>query len=520
MEELYENNGARLKEVNRTSEEITEDEILYAIKTIKNNKATGSDNIPIEFIRHANEATKQEVISLVRRIYAGEHIPKDWLHSIFVAIPKKKNANECQHFRTIALITHGMKILTRVLFNRIAENLTNKIDPSQYGFRRGMGTLEAVACMKAILASRINMKKKTYLCFIDFTKAFDRVDHTLLLNILHERGVPEREIELLTEIYSNQEGHMKDDDAKQYPIRIGRGVRQGCVLSPILYNTYADHAFKNISPEIGIEDANGRKQNRITYADDTVLIADNLKDLQTLTQEMVRLGEPYGIDINTTKTKVMVVQREGTEELKLKINGSNIEKVENFTYLGIRINENMKHDKDIRMGIERARIAFWKHKELFRHNLSLRCKRILLHTQVFSILRYCSEAFTLTKCLKKKINAFEMWCYRRTLKIPWTDRISNDQVLERMGMNKLVLMDKILERKCMYIGHIARGSAGAQLKEWCYDERKTGKGRKRRHWRDDVDMIGEGRTFSEKTSAAQNRLEWSMKVREKFPRQN
>jgi hypothetical protein len=201
------------------------------------------------------------------------------------------------------------------------------------------------------------MLQDTFICFIDFEKAFDRVDHQKLMEILEERGVSKREIELLEDMYQKQKGFMKDDTKKMYPIRIGRGVRQGCAISPILFNTYADHAFKGLGKGIGVA-IKGEIINRISYADDTALLAGSQQDLNQIIQEMNRIGQDYNIRINCTKTKTMAATKEGNMMVNIMIGSTKIKQVENFTYLGIRIHQNMKHDKDIRLNIEKARMAF------------------------------------------------------------------------------------------------------------------------------------------------------------------
>ena len=152
---------------------------------------------------------------------------------------------------------------------------------------------------------------------------------------------------------------------------------------------------------------------------------------------------------------------------------------------------------------------------MFRHNLSLKCKKMLLTTKIFTILRYNSEYFALTKVLKKKIDAFEMWCYRRVLKISWTSLTTNKEVLERMGIEKCILLEEILHRKCTYLGHVARGSAGPTLKALCMDERREGRGRRR--WTDDLEQIVEGGNFMERTKKAEDREFWRAVQRVRWP---
>jgi len=122
----------------------------------------------------------------------------------------------------------------------------------QYGFRPKVGTIESITTLKTILANRFNSKQDTYICFIDFQKAFDRVEHDILIDILNKKAIPANEIRIIKKMYENQIGFMKDDSEKQYPIDIKRGVRQRCILSSILFNTYAEETFKLMNENLGI----------------------------------------------------------------------------------------------------------------------------------------------------------------------------------------------------------------------------------------------------------------------------
>ena len=169
-----------------------------------------------------------------------------------------------------------MKILSKVIYERISINLLNKIDRLQYGFRPKVRTIESVTMLKTALSNRLNQKKDTVLCFIDFVKASDRVEFSLLFKALQNRGVHNREI-LLSEIYTRQKACMKRDTEKTQEITIKRGARQGCILSPVLFNTYVDETFKKLEEE-GVEISRNLKIRHVCYADDTVILAENEED--------------------------------------------------------------------------------------------------------------------------------------------------------------------------------------------------------------------------------------------------
>ena len=145
------------------------------------------------------------------------------------------------------------------------------------------------------------------MCFIDYAKAFDCVDHNKLWTILQEMGIPDQLTCLLRNLYSDQEvtigiGHETTDW-----FQIGKGVRQGCILSPCLFNLYAEHIMRNAGLEetqAGIKIA-GRNINNLRYADDTTLMAKSEEELKSLLMKVKVKSEKVGLKLNIQKTKIM-----------------------------------------------------------------------------------------------------------------------------------------------------------------------------------------------------------------------
>ncbi|XP_077287784.1 uncharacterized protein LOC143912378 [Arctopsyche grandis] len=140
----------------------------------------------------------------------------------------------------------------------------------------------------------------------------------------------------------------------------------------------------------------------------------------------------------------------------LKINDKNIELVHQYKYLGCWLNDQWDHSQEIKIRIEMARNAFFKMRDLLCNrdfNLDLRMR--ILHCYVLSVLLYGVESWTMTQATEKKLAAFEMWCFRRMLRIPWVDRVRNEEVLNRMK-RKRELLSVVKRRKLRYLGHVMR----------------------------------------------------------------
>ena len=124
--------------------------------------------------------------------------------------------------------------------------------------------------------------RRVYFCFIDYTKAFNYVDHNKLWKILKETGIPDHLISLLWNLYAGQEAAVRDGTAKTDWFQIGKGVSQGCILSPCLFNLYVDYIMQNTrldESQAGIKIA-GRNIKNLRYADDTTFMAESEEPLE------------------------------------------------------------------------------------------------------------------------------------------------------------------------------------------------------------------------------------------------
>ena len=150
-------------------------------------------------------------------------------------------------------------------------------------------------------------QKNIYFCFIDYAKAFDCVDHNKLWTILKEMGISDHLTCLLRNMYAGQEATVRTGHGTTDWSQIGKGVLQGCILSPCLFNFYAEYIMRNA----GLEEAQGgikiagRNINNLRYADDTTLMAESEEELKSLLVKVKEENEKVGLKCNIQKTKIM-----------------------------------------------------------------------------------------------------------------------------------------------------------------------------------------------------------------------
>ena len=177
--------------------------------------------------------------------------------------------------------------------------------------------------------------------------------------------------------------------------------------------------------------------------------------------------------------------------------------------MGSWITEDGRCEEEIKARIGMAKAAFWQNKEIMRRNVRFSTKKKILNCYVFSVLNYGCECWTWNKATCKKVNAFEMWCYRRMLKISWKDKVTNTEVLSRMQTDLHFLKD-MKKRKLEYGGHVMRGSSGEAhlyiLEGKVFGKRP--KGRPRLTWMDDImDWTGL-KTYENVKRTAEDRNRW------------
>ena len=182
--------------------------------------------------------------------------------------------------------------------------MNQELSDVQAGFRKGRGTRDQIAKIPWIMEKAGEFQKNIY-CFIYYTKAFDCVDHNKLWKTVKEMGIPDCLTCLLRNLYAGQEATVRTGHGTTDWFQIGKGICQGCILSPCLFNLYAEYIMRNAGldeAKAGIKIA-GRTTNNLRYADDTTLMAES-EELKSLL--MKEESEKAGLMLNTQKTEIMV----------------------------------------------------------------------------------------------------------------------------------------------------------------------------------------------------------------------
>ena len=185
--------------------------------------------------------------------------------------------------------------------------MNRELPDVQAGFRKGRGPRDQIANIRWIMEKAREFQKNIYFCFIAYVKAFDCVDPNKLWKILKEMGIPDHLTCLLRNLYAGQEATVRTGHGTADWFQKGKAVHQGCILSPCLFNFYAEYIMRNAGlkeTQAGIKTAR-RNINNLRYTDDTTLIGESEEKLKSLLMKVKEENEKVGLKLNIQKTKIM-----------------------------------------------------------------------------------------------------------------------------------------------------------------------------------------------------------------------
>eukprot|EP00833_Pecoramyces_ruminatium_P010910 jgi/Orpsp1_1/1184942/evm.model.c7180000091668.1 len=275
-------------------------EIQETVSSMKNNKAPGPDGIPIEFFKAffnepdssdsstSNSSTESNysdcakcLLLMFNKIWNGD-FPEDWNTASIVSLPKKGDLTDCNNYRGISLINVGLKILSKIVTNRISKYAFkhNFIRPEQFGFRNKEECISLYISIREICQRRKFKNKFTYLAFLDLKKAYDSVPTMNILMKLYKLGIRGKCHRFLSNLYLSSKARacFKSDLSNEFEIH--RGVRQGCPLSPILFNLFINDVLDGCD-KFGVS-IESKKCCGGLFADDIVLVAPSKSALRNI----------------------------------------------------------------------------------------------------------------------------------------------------------------------------------------------------------------------------------------------
>ena len=272
--------------------------------------------------------------------------------------------------------------------------------------------------------------------------------------ILKVMGIPDHLTCLLRNSDAGQEATVRTGRGSTGWFQIGKGVRQGCILSPYLFTFYAEYIMRNArldEAHAGIRIA-GRNTNNLRYAEDTTLVAESEEKLKSLLMNVKEESEKAGLKLSIQKTKIMA----SGSITSWQIDKETVETVTDFIFLGSKITADGDCSHDIKRHLILGRKVMTNLDSIFKsRDITLPTKVRLVKAMVFPVVMYGCESWTIKKTECRRIDAFELWCWRRLLRVPWTARRSNQSILKEISP-ECSLKGLMLKLKLQYFGHLMR----------------------------------------------------------------
>ncbi|BHF83999.1 hypothetical protein SprV_0902714900 [Sparganum proliferum] len=395
----------------------SEEEIVDAIRKLRNNKAPGEDGIAAEIFKSCVDTLAPWLHEVIERAWRDEVVPDDWGLGILVPILKKGDKTRCENYRCISLIDVAAKIFAIVLLRRFQAVRDSRTRPNQAGFRAARGCADQIFTLRRILEFRHSYQQPTAVCFVDFAAAFD--------SMVYRQKI----IAMIKAYYRSTTARVLVRNNLSQPFGIRSGVRQGCILSPILFNYAIDWILgRALRDSDGVEIAPGHRLTDLDYADDIALLASSFGDLQSMVSRVNEVAKSVGLSINAGKTKVFSSCIPDQEKAPLGIDGCQLEEVDSFKYLGARLLPNGQSKDDIVSRIDAARWVFSSLRKCLwnRRDLSIATKIRVYRASVRSVLLYGCECWALRVEDERNLEVFDHHCLRIILRVKFTDFVSND----------------------------------------------------------------------------------------------
>jgi len=456
----------------------------------------------IEIIQEGGSEVWKRLAALFSKCIKSKTIPQEWNDGTIILLHKKGDIKDINNYRPISLISHMGKLLSKVVLNRLEATLDFNQAREQAGFRKGFSTMDHLQVITQLIEKTNEYEIPICLAFVDYEKAFDSVEHLEIMNSVKNHGVNKQYITLLTNIYNNGTASIRLDTISQkFPLQ--RGVRQGDIISPKLFNAGLEEVFRRLDwDNVGIR-VNGENINHLRFADDIVLISNNHTELQSMITELNNESNHLGMKMNMKKTKVMF--NKFAQQMPVHINGLVVEQVDEYVYLGQLVT--MKNDKtdEIRRRIIAGWMAFNKHRDIMKSNIPMCLKRKVFNQCVLTTMTYGSQTWAITKRMQERLRITQRSMERAMVGVTRRDRKTNGWLRQQTGVQDITM--KIKQLKWQWAGHVARMTDNRWTKkvtEWIPLQMKRKAGRPTTRWEDEI-RKHLGVTW---TREAQKRKEW------------
>ncbi|KAK3574608.1 hypothetical protein QTP86_011520 [Hemibagrus guttatus] len=450
FEELMNEENEREKRVEGVNsveqkvDKIRKDEVRKALKRMKSGKAVGPDDIPVEVWKCLGEAAVEFLTSLFNRVLESERMPEEWRRSVLVPIFKNKgDVQSCSNYRGIKLMSHTMKLWERVVEARLRKVV--EICEQQYGFMPRKSTTDAIFALRILIEKYRDGQRELHCVFVDLEKAYDRVPREELWYCMRKSGVAEKYVKVVQDMYERSRTVVRCAVGQTEAFNVEVGLHQGLALSPFLFAIMMDQLSEEVRQE---------SPWTMMFADDIVICSESREQVEENLERWRFALERRGMKVSRSKTEYMCVnEREGSGKVRLQ--GEEVKKVQEFKYLGSTVQSNGECGKVVKKRVQ-AGWNGWRKVlgVLCDRKISARIKGKVYRTVLRPAMLYGLETVSLRKRQESELEVAELKMLRFSLGVTRLDRIRNEYIRETAHVGRLG--DKIREIRLRWFGHVQR----------------------------------------------------------------
>ena len=412
------------------------EEVNRAVDNLDYHKAGTADGTVNTMFKCGGEVMAKRLLYLFNWLRQRESIPADWQRSVIVNLFKEGDRADPGNYRGIALISCLGKLYLSMWAARIAEHAELRLGERQGGFRSRRSTVDQAMTLHEALLRRKRAGQDTYLCFVDFRKAFDTVWHEGLWKRMWDTGIRGKAWRVTRNLYSSINASVKLGDTTSRNVRMRQGVRQGCPLSPTLFNLFVEELAQRLRKSGFGASIGGIDLESLLYADDVVLLAETVDNLQGLIDIVDVFCRQWRMEINLKKSECMVVRarphrcvcdirtRAGKPAGECVLcspwdcRGQKLKVVRKYKYLGIWFTSDLLWKEHISVMVTKAtKRTKSLGKVLSNPRLTPRLKTLVWLASVRPLLEYGCEVWRANSAQLKALEAIQTAAGRKIFRL-------------------------------------------------------------------------------------------------------
>jgi sorting nexin-29 len=462
-------------------------DVKRVLKRLKSRRAAGPDGISAELLKYGGPTFVRRFHELIAEVWRTEKAPQDWKDAIIVTLYKKKDPSLCDNYRGLSLLSIPGKAYALLLLDLLKGQMEKVLMECQSGFREGRSTMDQMFTLQQVLHDSWEFDVPTHSCFIDLKKAYDSVNRPALWGVLEQIGLSGKVKRLIRDLHTGTRSSVRAYGATSESFEVNKGVRQGCILAPALFNIFLDHVLRialagsdgGVTIQYAI-DGNLPINKRVTspdeiketvlallYADDMAIVCDDASALARIVRRLDSVLYEWGLVISQEKTELLSIDRHNrSEPPAIELRGQPIKSVDNFKYLGSiytdkptgKKNKRSFLNTNLEHRIKKASGAFYRlAAPLYkRKDIPLRYKVQMYGTTALSVLLYGAEIWAPSVYELRRLEAWQNRSMRYMLGITYESHgnVPSKSLRQKCRLPKVE--DRLRRMRLRWLGHCAR----------------------------------------------------------------